>query len=72
MRIQFDGWSKEFILSVKNEAVSKVHLGADVLGNITRINNLLDKMCIRDSNRDISGRTGRTESGSRISGTDDQ
>ena len=42
MRIQFDGWSKEFILSVKNEAVSKVHLGADVLGNITRINNLLD------------------------------
>ena len=42
MRIQFDGWSKEFILSVKNDAVSKVHLGADVLGNITRINNLLD------------------------------
>ena len=23
MRIQFDGWSKEFILSVKHEAVSK-------------------------------------------------
>ena len=42
MRIQFDGWSKEFILSVKHEAVSKVHLGADALGNITRINNLLD------------------------------
>lgn len=31
MRIQFDGWSKEFILSVKHEAVSKVHLGADAL-----------------------------------------
>ena len=42
MRIQFDGWSKEFILSVKHEAVSKVHLGADALGNIIRINNLLD------------------------------
>ena len=42
MRIQFDSWSKEFILSVKYEAVSKVHLGADALGNITRINNLLD------------------------------
>ena len=42
MRIQFDGWSKEFILSVKHESVSKVHLGADALGNITRINNLLD------------------------------
>lgn len=26
----------------KHEAVSKVHLGADALGNITRINNLLD------------------------------
>ena len=42
MRIQFDGWSKEFILSVKHESASKVHLGADALGNITRINNLLD------------------------------
>ena len=44
MRIQFDGWSKEFILSVKHEAVSKVHLGADALGNITRINNALEAM----------------------------
>ena len=40
--IQFDSWSKEFILSVKHESVSKVHLGADALGNITRINNLLE------------------------------
>ncbi len=43
MRIQFDSWSKEFILSVKHESVSKVHLGADALGNITRINNLLER-----------------------------
>lgn len=42
MRIQFDSWSKEFILSVKHESVAKVRLGADVLGNITRINNLLE------------------------------
>ena len=40
MRIQFDSWSKEFILSVKHESVAKVRLGADALGNITRINNL--------------------------------
>ena len=42
MRVQFDSWSKEFILSVKHESVSKVHLGADATGNITRINNLLE------------------------------
>ena len=29
-------------MSVKHESVSKVHLGADALGNITRINNLLE------------------------------
>ena len=51
MRIQFDSWSKEFILSVKHESVSKVHLGADALGNITRINNLLGE---------LSGETGRS------------
>lgn len=42
MRIQFDSLSKEFILSVKHESVAKVRLGADALGNITRINNLLE------------------------------
>ena len=42
MRIQFDSWSKEFILSVKHESVAKVWLGADALGNIIRINNLLE------------------------------
>lgn len=42
MRIQFDSWIKEFILSVKHESVAKVRLGADALGNITRINNLLE------------------------------
>ena len=42
MRIQFDSWSKEFILFVKHESVAKVRLGADALGNIIRINNLLE------------------------------
>ena len=42
MRIQFDSWSKEFILSVKHESLAKVRLGADALGNIIRINNLLE------------------------------
>ena len=32
MRIQFDSWRKEFILSVKHESVAKVRLGADALG----------------------------------------
>lgn len=42
MRIQFDSWSKSFYLSMKHESVSKIQLGADTLGNITRINNLLE------------------------------
>ena len=42
MRIQFDSWSKAFYLSMKHESVSKIQLGADTLGNITRINNLLE------------------------------
>lgn len=29
MRIQFDSWSKEFILSVKYESVAKVWMGQD-------------------------------------------
>ena len=42
MRIRFDSWSKAFYLSMKHESVSKIQLGADTLGNITRINNLLE------------------------------
>ena len=42
MRVQFDSWSKAFYLSMKHESVSKIQLGADTLGNITRINNLLE------------------------------
>ena len=42
MRIRFDSWSKAFYLSMKHESVSKIQLGADTLGNITRINNQLE------------------------------
>ena len=42
MRARFDSWNKEFILSVKHTAVSSLPLGSDPLGNIARINNLLE------------------------------
>ncbi len=42
MRIKFDSWNKDFLLSVKHDSVSTVKLGADAIGNITRINNLLE------------------------------
>ena len=44
MRVKFDSWSKEYVLTLKNESVSAVHLGADELGNITRINNALEAL----------------------------
>jgi len=42
MMARFDSWNKEFILSVKHTAVSSLSLGSDPLGNIARINNLLE------------------------------
>ena len=42
MMARFDSWNKEFILSVKHTAVSSLPLGSDPLGNIARINNLLE------------------------------
>lgn len=42
MRMKFDSWNKEFVLSLKHEMVFNVRLGADELGNITRINNVLE------------------------------
>lgn len=44
MRLKFDSWSKEFVLSLKHETISYVKLGSDELGNITRINNALEGM----------------------------
>ena len=42
IRLKFDSWSKEFILSLKNENVYRVSLGSDENGNIIRINNALE------------------------------
>lgn len=44
MRVKFDSWSKEYVLTLKNESVSAIHLGSDELGNITRINNALEAL----------------------------
>ncbi len=42
IRLKFDSWNKEFILSLKNENVYRVSLGSDENGNIIRINNALE------------------------------
>ena len=42
IRLKFDSWNKEFILSLKNENVYRVCLGSDENGNIIRINNALE------------------------------
>ena len=42
MRLEFQSFYKTFEVSLKNESVLKASLGSDPLGNITRINNLLE------------------------------
>lgn len=42
IRLKFDSWNKEFILSLKNENVYRISLGSDENGNIIRINNALE------------------------------
>ena len=44
MRIEFLSIYKTFQISLKNESVLKASLGSDALGNITRINNLLESL----------------------------
>ncbi|MDO4978450.1 MAG: helicase, partial [Eubacteriales bacterium] len=44
MRIKFDSFYKEFSVSLKHESVHTTKLGMDILGNITRINNLLESL----------------------------
>ena len=47
MMARFDSWDKAFILSMKYTTVSSIHLGPDSVGNITRINNLLESYPIK-------------------------
>ena len=42
MRIKFDSFHNEFQLFLKHESISTVTLGTDAVGNITRMNNLLE------------------------------
>ena len=41
MSLQFDSFSKQFILSLKGKLSHRLELGEDAFGNITRINNIL-------------------------------
>ena len=42
IRIEFQSFYKVFDVSLKGESVVRANLGSDALGNITRINNLLE------------------------------
>ena len=44
MLLDFNVLYKEFYLSLKRSSVSKLKLGADAIGNIMRINNLLERL----------------------------
>jgi N12 class adenine-specific DNA methylase len=44
MWMKFDSFSKEFLLALKHESVSETRLGADALGNIIRVNHLLETL----------------------------
>jgi len=44
MLLDFNVLYKEFYLSLKRRSASKMKLGADAIGNITRINNLLERL----------------------------
>ena len=47
MMARFDSWDKAFILSVKHTTVASIHLGSDPVGNMTRINNLLESYPVK-------------------------
>ena len=44
MAVSFDSFSKEYTLTLKGEMTHRVELGSDARGNLTRIENALDKM----------------------------
>lgn len=44
MRMKFDSWEKEFVITLKHETVSSIRLGPDGLGNLTRLNNALEAL----------------------------
>ncbi len=44
MSVTFDAFEKMYVLTLKGEMTHRVELGADARGNLTRIENALDKM----------------------------
>jgi hypothetical protein len=44
MELKFDAFDKKYVMNLKNKLSHKVTLGEDIIGNITRINNVLDGM----------------------------
>ena len=44
MKITFDSFNRKFVMSLKGEISHNLEIGSDALGNITRINNVLENM----------------------------
>jgi hypothetical protein len=44
MELKFDAFDKNYVMNMKNKLSHRVTLGEDIIGNITRINNVLDGM----------------------------
>ena len=44
MSVTFDSFSRQFALTVKGDLSHTIVLGSDPIGNITRINNILENM----------------------------
>ena len=69
MMARFDSWDKAFILSVKHTTVASIHLGSDPVGNITRINNLLESYPVKMTDAEqkletVKGTAGKCKTGS--------
>ena len=44
MKVTFDFFNRKFVMSLKGEISHNLEIGSDALGNITRINNVLENM----------------------------
>ena len=44
MKVTFDSFNRKFVMSLKGEISHNLEIGSDALGNITRINNVLENM----------------------------
>lgn len=44
MKVTFDSFNRKFVMSLKGEISHNLEIGSDALGNITRINNVIENM----------------------------